>query len=96
MKGRTSFVIAHRLSTIKAATEIVVLHHGEIIERGTHTELLSQERLLLQPLLDAVPLPGAGAGAQRLRGRRGRQGRRAGGPRPSSPAPDRPHPHPRA
>ena len=43
MKGRTSFVIAHRLSTIKAATEIVVLHHGEIIERGTHTELLSRE-----------------------------------------------------
>jgi ABC-type multidrug transport system fused ATPase/permease subunit len=43
MKGRTSFVIAHRLSTIKAATEIVVLHHGEIIERGTHAELLSRE-----------------------------------------------------
>ncbi|MGH2350844.1 MAG: ABC transporter ATP-binding protein, partial [Chloroflexota bacterium] len=43
MRGRTSFVIAHRLSTIKAATEIVVLRQGEIIERGTHTELLSQE-----------------------------------------------------
>jgi len=43
MRGRTSFVIAHRLSTIKAATEIVVLHHGEIIERGSHTELLSRE-----------------------------------------------------
>ena len=43
MRGRTSFVIAHRLSTIKAATEIVVLHHGEIIERGSHTELLTRE-----------------------------------------------------
>ncbi|HEX2185740.1 MAG TPA: ABC transporter ATP-binding protein, partial [Chloroflexota bacterium] len=43
MRGRTSFVIAHRLSTIKAATEIVVLRQGEIIERGTHAELLSRE-----------------------------------------------------
>ncbi len=43
MRGRTSFVIAHRLSTIKAAKEIVVLHQGEIIERGTHNELLTQE-----------------------------------------------------
>ncbi len=43
MRGRTSFVIAHRLSTIKSATQIVVLQHGEIIERGTHPELLQQE-----------------------------------------------------
>lgn len=43
MHGRTSFVIAHRLSTIKAAKEIIVLHHGEIIERGTHDELLARE-----------------------------------------------------
>ena len=43
MRGRTSFVIAHRLSTIKAATEIIVLHHGEIIERGSHTDLLARE-----------------------------------------------------
>jgi len=42
MHGRTSFVVAHRLSTIKAATQILVLSHGEIIERGTHTELLAQ------------------------------------------------------
>jgi ATP-binding cassette subfamily B protein len=41
MHGRTSFVIAHRLSTIKAATQIIVLQHGEIIERGTHDELLA-------------------------------------------------------
>jgi len=40
MKNRTSIVIAHRLSTIVAADEICVLHRGEIIEQGTHTELL--------------------------------------------------------
>jgi ATP-binding cassette subfamily B protein len=43
MRGRTSFVVAHRLSTIKAATQILVLSHGEIIERGTHEELLARE-----------------------------------------------------
>ena len=41
MKGRTSFVIAHRLSTIKSADHIIVIRKGEIIERGTHEELIS-------------------------------------------------------
>ena len=45
MKGRTSFVIAHRLSTVSHADKIVVLDHGEIMEIGTHQELLKQEGL---------------------------------------------------
>lgn len=42
MKGRTSFVIAHRLSTIKNADMILVINEGDIIEQGTHDELLSK------------------------------------------------------
>jgi len=41
--GRTSFVIAHRLSTIQSADQILVLEDGEIVERGTHEELLAKE-----------------------------------------------------
>lgn len=41
MKNRTTLVIAHRLSTIAGADQICVLHEGEIVERGTHEELLS-------------------------------------------------------
>ena len=40
-KGRTTFIIAHRLSTIKNADQILVLDHGEIVERGNHDELMS-------------------------------------------------------
>ncbi|MBR3393508.1 MAG: ABC transporter ATP-binding protein [Firmicutes bacterium] len=43
MKNRTTFVIAHRLSTVRNADLICVLEHGEIIERGTHEELLAME-----------------------------------------------------
>jgi subfamily B ATP-binding cassette protein MsbA len=39
--GRTTFVIAHRLSTIQSSDQILVLEHGEIVERGTHQELLA-------------------------------------------------------
>lgn len=43
MQDRTSFVIAHRLSTIKGADLILVMNHGEVIEQGTHEELLASD-----------------------------------------------------
>ena len=42
MHGRTSFIIAHRLSTIKDADHILVMDHGDIIEQGSHEELLAR------------------------------------------------------
>jgi subfamily B ATP-binding cassette protein MsbA len=50
MKGRTTLVIAHRLSTIKEADEIIVLHEGEIIERGHHNELIEIEEGIYKKL----------------------------------------------
>lgn len=43
MKGRTSFVIAHRVSTIKSADLILVINNGDIVEQGTHEELLAKQ-----------------------------------------------------
>ncbi|SEO64146.1 ATP-binding cassette, subfamily B [Amphibacillus marinus] len=42
MEGKTSFIIAHRLSTVRSANAIMVLEHGEIIERGDHDQLIEQ------------------------------------------------------
>jgi ATP-binding cassette subfamily B protein len=65
LHGRTSFVIAHRLSTIRNADTVLVVNGGEIVQRGTHRELLSEEGMykdlyLMQyrremRQLDAVP-----------------------------------------
>ena len=44
MKGRTAIVIAHRLSTIQQADEIIVMHDGEIIEKGSHSELILKKK----------------------------------------------------
>jgi subfamily B ATP-binding cassette protein MsbA len=43
MRGRTTFVIAHRLSTIRKADQILVVEVGNIVERGTHSNLLARE-----------------------------------------------------
>lgn len=44
MKGKTSFVIAHRLNTVKEADKILVLNHGEIMEQGTHQQLMAKNQ----------------------------------------------------
>jgi ATP-binding cassette, subfamily B, multidrug efflux pump len=45
MRGRTTIAIAHRLSTVTGANEILVLHHGEVRERGTHAQLRAMRGL---------------------------------------------------
>ena len=45
MRGRTSFIVAHRLSTVKNADLILVMNHGDIVERGTHDSLLAENGL---------------------------------------------------
>ena len=56
MKNRTTFVIAHRLSTVRNADCIMVLEQGEIIERGTHEELLEKKGRYYQLYTGAVEL----------------------------------------
>ncbi len=77
MQGRTSIVIAHRLSTIQDVDRIVVLHHGQIREYGTHAELLALNGIYSR--LYALQFQAEGAGP----------GRSAGRPetRPGEPAP---------
>jgi ATP-binding cassette, subfamily B, bacterial len=61
MAGRTTFVIAHRLSTIRRADRIVVLRDGEVVESGTHAELLLRPALYarLHDLQTGLPQPAA-------------------------------------
>lgn len=56
MKGRTVFVIAHRLSTVRNSNAIMVLDHGNIIERGTHDDLLAQKGTYYQLYTGAFEL----------------------------------------
>ena len=56
MEGRTVFVIAHRLSTVRNADVIMVLDHGEIIERGSHEELIAQKGAYYQLYTGAFEL----------------------------------------
>ena len=53
MKNRTVFVIAHRLSTIKNAEKIIVINDGQIVEAGTHDELLALENGAYRALYNA-------------------------------------------
>lgn len=61
MRGRTSIVIAHRLSTVQNADSILVLHHGEVCEHGTHEQLLRREGLYAR--LYELQFAGASAAA---------------------------------
>ena len=56
MKGRTVFVIAHRLSTIQNSDAIMVLDHGEIIERGNHDDLIAKKGYYYQLYTGAFEL----------------------------------------
>jgi subfamily B ATP-binding cassette protein MsbA len=61
--GRTTLIIAHRLSTVQRADRLVVLDRGQVVEQGTHAELLAQDglyaRLYSRQFRDEVTLPGA-------------------------------------
>ena len=64
MKGRSTLVVAHRLSTIQEADQILVLHRGEIRERGTHAELLKMGGLYARLYELQFAAPGSAAGTR--------------------------------
>ncbi len=69
LRGRTAIVIAHRLSTIRGADKIVVLNLGEVVEEGTHSELMARGSLYAHlyqmnyaALEEALPVSADGGG----------------------------------
>jgi ATP-binding cassette subfamily B multidrug efflux pump len=66
LKGRTSFVIAHRLSTIRNADQVMLLQDGQIVERGTHDQLLAKRgeyyKLYMSQFRAEEPVPASGNG----------------------------------
>ena len=52
MEGRTTFIIAHRISSVKHADQILVLDQGEVVERGTHEQLLQNESGMYRRIYD--------------------------------------------
>ena len=60
MRGRTSFVIAHRISTIRRADRVLVIDNGEIIERGTHRELMEMRGFYYRVYMSQFKAPTAG------------------------------------
>jgi len=57
-KDRTVIVVAHRLSTVKNADQIVVLEGGEIVEKGTHPELVGKKGIYFNLVKDQLELGG--------------------------------------
>lgn len=56
LKGKTTIIVAHRLSTVRNADNIIVLEHGEIVESGTHTELISRKGAYYQLIKNQLEL----------------------------------------
>ncbi len=69
LEGRTGLVIAHRLATIRGADRIIVLQNGEVVETGTHAELVAHRRALRPPLRAQLRILRRRAGRKRYHGR---------------------------